>query len=931
MDSTEVKPDIITITEVKPKNMKYVLTIGELSIRGYSVHQTNLMTNEGRGIIAYTKENLNFQQIYPPVPYSEVLTLSKELPSGNRLEIYVFYRSPNSVNSNNELLINFLQDIASRKPSHILILGDFNFPDINWKDQVVLGPKDSQSNKFLTKIQDFYWVQHVHSPTRCRGDDMPSLLDLAITNEEDMIQHIETEAPLGSSDHVLLAFKYFCFTHKTKSESRRNYNKTNYNQIRNELDKLDWDSLFSNSLHDVQQLWDIFLQKFNDIFNKATPVTLRKAKHIKHFELEESIRNKIKKKNALWKKYIRSRKEDIRREYVKLRNQVRQETRKAKLLHEENIAKCIKTNPKKFWSYVNLKLKTRANIPDVYEKQQPDVLAKSDKDKCELFARYFASVMTLENEDMIPSLEPIPNLDIITTLEVTPDHIKKKILKLRVDKSPGPDSIMPKVLKEVYSNILYPLTIIYNKSINDSKLPSIWKTGEITAIYKKGSRNQCNNYRPITLSCILCKILESIIRDFIIEHMNKHCLFSNQQYGFLPGRSSSLQLLKALDDWTEALDKGGTVEAIYLDFSKAFDTVPHKRLLYKIAHYGIRGKIFSWLRDFLTERTQRVKIKEEISSSFKTISGIPQGSVLGPLLFVIFINDLPTNIQSKLLMYADDTKIYNCIPKNEPPGSVIQEDLHKLYDWSSRWLLKFNAEKSKQLCIHNQRTQITFPERYLGDSGKGLERIEEEKDLGVIVDSSLKFEDHITSSINKANRMMGLIRRTIDYLTKETFVPLYTALVRSHLEYAQSVWSPYLQQDITRIEKVQRRATKQVNGISHLPYEQRLQYLSLPSLTYRRLRGDLIETYKIIKEIYDPNCSIQLTRNLGVTRGHEHKLYMEGGNRTNVRSKFFRHRIVNVWNNLPTYVVQASSVNSFKNRLDNHWRTNPLKYTINDN
>ena len=155
-------------------------------------------------------------------------------------------------------------------------------------------------------------------------------------------------------------------------------------------------------------------------------------------------------------------------------------------------------------------------------------------------------------------------------------------------------------------------------------------------------------------------------------------------------------------------------------------------------------------------------------------------------------------------------------------------------------MLTFNAEKSKQLCIHNQRTQITFPERYLGDPSKVLERIEEEKDLGVIVDSCLKFEGHITSCINRANRMMGLILRTIDYLTKETFVPLYTALVRSHLEYAQCVWSPYLQQDITRIEKVQRRATKQVHSIKHLPYEQRLQYLSLPTLAYRRLGGDLI-------------------------------------------------------------------------------------------
>ena len=262
---------------------------------------------------------------------------------------------------------------------------------------------------------------------------------------------------------------------------------------------------------------------------------------------------------------------------------------------------------------------------------------------------------------------------------------------------------------------------------------------------------------------------------------------------------------------------------------------------------------------------------------------------------------------------------------------ILQEDLNTLQDWSDTWLLKFHPDKCKRMTIgkQNEHTQVTYTLN-IEKTIHNLENVDQEKDIGVIIDSNLEFDKHINAKINKANSMFSIIRRSFQFLSQQNFIPLYKSLVRSHLDYASSVWNPYKQKHIDALENVQRRATRQLPTLSKLPYEERLQTLKLPTLAYRRVRGDMIEVYKIMNEIYDTDVTLFLKTRVQSAertsqRGHKFQLYTEHINK-NIRKHSFAVRVINIWNSLPKEVAEAPSINSFKNRLDKYWSTQELVY-----
>ncbi|KAL8625775.1 hypothetical protein ACOMHN_012367 [Nucella lapillus] len=420
--------------------------------------------------------------------------------------------------------------------------------------------------------------------------------------------------------------------------------------------------------------------------------------------------------------------------------------------------------------------------------------------------------------------------------------------------------------------------------------------------------------------------METLIRNKILEHMQANNLICKEQHGFTPGRSCVTQLLDTLDCWTEILDSGGSIDAVYMDFRKAFDSVPHRRLMLKTKAHGIEGKVLQWTEAFLSGCTQQVFVNGSKSEEARVTSGIPQGSVLGPILFVIYINDLPRQVQSEVRIFADDTKLFT--QSNEQKArELLQEDLDSLHQWSVAWLLNFHPEKCCVLKLGHSETDQTY---YMKDKNPNndkhvLTTSKAEKDLGVVVDSQLTFKDHISQATAKANRILGVIRRSFDHLTEHTFIQLYKALVRPVLEYGHSVWQPSQKTLQQEIEDFQRRATKLIGKLKEKPYPERLSILKLPSLEHRRCRGDMIDLYKYTTGIYDtsrPNFELHNGRD---TRGHSKKLE-KNRSRLVVRSNFFSERVVSVWNSLPESAVSAPSVNAFKNRIDAHWANHPAHY-----
>ena len=488
---------------------------------------------------------------------------------------------------------------------------------------------------------------------------------------------------------------------------------------------------------------------------------------------------------------------------------------------EKGIASRSKTNPKEFWKYVRQKLKTKSCVSPLLQNiNDTNSLKYDDKDKANILQEQFSSVYTNDQGENLPTMEKRTS-ERIEHLVITEEMVKKEILALNVNKSCGPDEISPIMLINLVDFVANPLALLMNATFNESVLPKDWKKAFVSPIYKKGARNRAENYRPISLTSVVCKLMEKLVKDAVFNHLIKNNLLSKKQFGFISGRSTVTQLLNYLDKCAESIANGKVVDTIYFDFSKAFDTVSHQRLSIKMKAYGIAGKILAWIDAFLSGREQVVRVNGELSNSKLVISGIPQGSVLGPLLFVLYINDLPEVVNSNILLFADDTKIFHQVNSREDALS-IQKDINALEQWSYKWLLKFNTEKCHVLTL-GKLYKIQHTHRYTLYDDE-LEHVFEEKDLGVIVDMNLSFEEHMSSKISKANVIMGLIRRTFSYLDPITFRKLYISFVRPHLEYAQPVWSPHLRKHIKMLETVQIRATKLVDGFSN-----RTQYPNITS------------------------------------------------------------------------------------------------------
>ena len=380
-----------------------------------------------------------------------------------------------------------------------------------------------------------------------------------------------------------------------------------------------------------------------------------------------------------------------------------------------------------------------------------------------------------------------------------------------------------------------------------------------------------------------------------------------------------------LDKCIEEVIDGGVVDSIYLDFAKAFDKVPHRRLIGKLDSYGIKGRILEWIKSFLRNRIQIVKVNGALSDEAKVLSGIPQGSVLGPILFIIYINDILDNISSNGLIFADDTKIFSKINCRED-ALALQSDITLLEDWSKTWLLTFNPDKCHVLTL-GKFENIKHAHRYT-IYGQELEHVSDEKDLGVVIDSELKFVEHISQKVKKANSMVGLIRRSFSFLSCQLFKVLYVAFVRPQLEYAQATWSPFLRKYVNMIENVQIRATKLVDGLSNLNYFERLRKLDLPTLAYRRERGDMIEMYKHFHAYDTETLSPKFRAKERSSRKHHFQLHhnIQRDGDYGIQANSFYYRTVKTWNELPKEVVNAVNINSFKNSLDVHWKTKRFTY-----
>ena len=368
----------------------------------------------------------------------------------------------------------------------------------------------------------------------------------------------------------------------------------------------------------------------------------------------------------------------------------------------------------------------------------------------------------------------------------------KYLKTLNAHKFPGPDLILPRILKECAHELSTPLCAFFNKSFSTGLLPADWKMANITPIHKKGHKHKKENYRQLSLTSVVCKVAENIVRSRVTAFWPDHHVLNPNQltFGYLKGKSTLAELLSCYHYWCSTRNSSKATDVIFLDLSKAFDKVPHERLLLKLNRFGIDGPLLLWFRTF--------------STWSPVTSGVPQGTILGPTLFLLYVNDIPNVVTSSIKMFADDTKIYREI-NNAEDTLALQSDLDCSENWTRSWEVKFNPLKCEVMRI----TRITHARTW-------------------VFTCDLSWSNHVDAIVNKANKVVGLLKRTVGNKNREIFSMLYKSLVRPILEYACPVWSPYLVKDKLAIEKVQRRASRNALG-------QKLFYFHLCTLHIAKL------------------------------------------------------------------------------------------------
>lgn len=913
------KPDIMLLTEVIPKGQRFPLSMALLRITGYSLHlsfdhtKENLGRSGERGVCVFVRDDILTSAIPisdPASRFREQLWLQLKLRDNKILIVGCIYRSPSYTTHNNVVYLEHLfRAICDLAPTHLLITGDFNFPLIDWDTEYCSAPEGHPSHKFVKIVQDSFLFQHVKRPTRYRLGETSNILDLVFSNEEGMVRNMEYLPGLGKSDHVTLRFTLKCSSVSTEQgKPKLNFYRANFTLLRQMLCNTDWTAMAHLDLEDCYQF---FKNTIDSLTDACIPYNKSRRKFRNIYMTSEAGRLKDK-KNTLWRIYTNTKDDLDHVRFTQCRNRLRSLTRRLLTSHQQTILGSIKDNPKSTWQYIHSRLNTRVGLADLRD-DNTGCLETKDKEKAELLNSCFSSAFTSEDTSNVPYLGLRWQGEVLDDIVLSTDLVLAKLLNLKQTSSPGPDNIHPRVLREVANEICHPLSILFRKSIDVGVLPQEWKLGSVVPIFKKGDRHRPENYRPVSLTAIPCKVLESLIKDKLMEHLLSHDLLSKDQHGFRPKRSCDTQMLEVIEDWSRVLEEKSPLDAVYLDYRKAFDSVPHERLLHKLWCYGVRGKLLKWIRAFLTFRKQQVIVGSSASNWAAVTSGVPQGSVLGPLLFVIFINDLPDHIRSSVKIFADDTKLY--YPASTPDYTqILQRDIHAVVEWSSQWQLPFNTSKCSVLHVGHSNPGFTYTM-----AGSIISESDAEKDLGVWTDCDLKFHEQAATAVSRASRVLAMVRKSFTAINITSLPLLYKSLVRPILEYGNITWGPFNRRDQQAVERVQRRATRLVPTLRNLGYVDRLRALDLPSLYHRRRRGDMIRVFQILRGYIDldPEQFFTIATH-SRTRGHSWKLAKPVAV-SRVRRNCFSVRIVTDWNSLPAAVVESTTTNQFKSRLDAHW------------
>ena len=865
---------------------------------------------------------------------AEILGVTLKFNDGKKIILCSFYRVGTLGTRNHGEFQEYIRKARGRRGiSAIVVVGDLNLPHVNWED---FSSPDNVGQLFLDTFSNFGIEQLVNCPTHSGGN----ILDLVLSDKPQLISDLNVSGDNMpcKSDHYAVSFKIISKLKRLKTIKRDalNFKRADWNALNKSFAQTNWDNTL---IGDSETSWSNFKRIFDSKVNQHIPkIKIGGKTQPPWFDAE--THQACRKKERLHADYKNTEDPLSKTEkYLKFSKS----RRDFKTLASEKLGSSFEDDEdsnlitKKFWSYVKATSKN-TRIPELIHLD--DVYKNAPSEQAQLFNSFFHQQFSSPSNYTIP----IDDQNNEFSIDFSSNRITNILRNLNPNKAVGPDKIHGQILKNCAHTISPALEVLFNKSYSSGSIPSEWKIAHVVPVHKKGSKTDVKNYRPISLTSLVIKVMERIIRDELMSKCNH--LLDPRQHGFLPNKSCTTQMVEFCNSLSLSLNKNIRSDIIYLDFAKAFDSVNHDLILQKLkSSYNINGKLLQFITSYLSGRQQSVVVNGSISSMLPVLSGVPQGSIIGPSLFVLFINDITDGLSdgTNIMMYADDTKIWREVNCNND-FLILQRDIDYLIDWAVKNKMNFHPSKCKVLsiCKVNPPLVDVLPcIQYFYSMGSALlDYLDSEKDLGVWINRTLNFNEQAEFLYSKANQKFGMLKRTCHFVTDTNKRRvLYLTLVRSLFEHCPIVWRPSSSTMVNKLESLQKRAIKWIRNDASASYSVEELYhthckqLNILPIKYRFDYHDLKFFHSVV---YNFSC-VKLPSYLSFYSGssrlrtsHLDELSLvssiSASSNTGFSKSYF-YRTYLSWNRLPLTIREIIRPSTFKVELTKYiW--NELASTI---
>ena len=930
--------DIISLCET---SLNDSIKVPENSLPGY--HFISLDNPDGSkngGVGMFYKEGLPLR-IRDDLSFDECL-VSEIIFGRKKIFFSVIYRNPLHKANSHEFdtfmqnFKNLAVNIYNENPYSVFFTGDFNAHCKTWYPE---GDSNAEGFHLDNLFSSLNLTQLISEPTHFFRDDCnPSCIDLVITDQPNLVLESGVRPSLDPLVKHQITFCKINYKIPSPPKFKRkiwHFKRANATAIKRAISSFPWEqhlNRYQNPNDQVRLLNETVL----NIMSNYVPNEQKIFGSREPEWFNRNIKSLLRKQNKLYKKYKRNgfkNDDKISLENVKLECSTAISTAHENYLIQQGNKLADSTTAKKtYWKILN-KFLNKKNIPRIPPLLFNNKFIINCKEKAKVFNEYFISQCTpFDNDSSLPTFNYKTDQR-LSDIDVSPAEISDIISKLDVSKSHGHDNISVHMIKLCGDGLIVPLKIVFDSILSSCIFPDQWKKAHVTPVHKKDNKQIITNYRPISLLPIFSKMFEKILFKNMYSYLTRNNLISQHQSGFRPGDSCTNQLLLLVNDIHAAFNDENCLEirSVYLDMSKAFDKVWHEGLIFKLKQNGINGKLLKLLTNYLCKRKQRVVINGSESDWDYIKSGVPQGSVLGPLLFLVYVNDLEQDIISSIRFFADDTSIFSVVNDPVTTAENLNHDLHMISKWANQWKMCFNPDPTKpaeEVIFSNKRIKTNHPPLFFDNNL--VKQVESHKHLGLILDSKLTFNKHINEKVSIARKWIGIIKQLSQYLPITSLDQIYKMHIRPHFDYCDAIFhvpsslnnfNLSLNYSMGILERTQYQAALAITGAWKGTNRDKIyEELGWETLDSRRQCHRLIMFYKIINNFTPNYLKVPIPiRNRSSSRiSRIPTLHC----RTNKYINSFYPNSITCWNNLDPDIKSSVSISLFKKKIFNIIRPN---------